>query len=156
MNYHALGVLPPGVEVLDGGGLTSARDSGKLRSALKIHRKGPNMTDTLRFTPIQESQGAGGSLNVLALRCFSLALALRAPEDPDRPVIAAGYIKDLIKSLEPIDPVSALQCAHMYDRKGDNWQRDLSSELLLIASVLNPSGIALGAQALDDESNDAE
>lgn len=43
MNYHALGVLPPGVEVLDGGGLTSARDSGKLRSTLKIHRKGPTM-----------------------------------------------------------------------------------------------------------------
>lgn len=52
MNYHVLGVLPPGVEVLDGGGLTSPRDSGKLRSTLKIHEGGPKLTDT---TPLASS-----------------------------------------------------------------------------------------------------
>lgn len=49
MNYHVLEVLPPGVEVLDGGGLTSPRDSGKLRSTLKIHEGGPKLTGEERL-----------------------------------------------------------------------------------------------------------
>lgn len=55
MNYHVLGVLPPGVEVLDGGGLTSARDSGKLRSTLKIHEGGPKLTDTKQHREYEAS-----------------------------------------------------------------------------------------------------
>lgn len=56
MNYHVLGVLPPGIEVLDGGGLTSPRDSGKLRSTLKIHEGGPKLNRRERDERYDRSQ----------------------------------------------------------------------------------------------------